>query len=94
MDIKCVGRVVGLFAMATCFAFALNACSISAEDPQRAMYGTTAWSDGWQTTCNDLDRAVGPTHPGYEDLNDDCAQYEVAQRMHNQRPEVAVNEAR
>ena len=94
MDIKCVGRVVGRFAVATCFAFALNACTMSAEDPPRAMYGTTAWSDGWQRTCNDLDPAVEPKHPDYEHLNNDCAQYQVALRMHNYQPEVAANEAR
>ena len=94
MDMKYVGRVVGRFAVATCFAFALNACGMSAEDPPRAMYGTTAWSDGWQTTCNDLDPTVEPKHPGYEHLNNDCAQYQVAQRMHRQQPEVAANERR
>ena len=47
MDMKYVGRVVGRFAMAAGLALALNACSMSAEDPPRAMYGTIAWSDGW-----------------------------------------------
>ena len=92
MDTKYVGRVVGRFAVATCLALALNACSMSAEDPPRAMYGRTAWSDGWQTTCNDLDPSVEPKHPDYEHLNDDCAQYQVAQRMRIYQPEVAANE--
>ena len=30
------------------------------------------------------DDEIEPKHPGYEHLNNDCAQYEVAQRMHNQ----------
>jgi hypothetical protein len=94
MDIKSVGRVVGRLAVAICFAFALNACGMSAEDPPRAMYGTTAWSDAWQTTCNDLDPAVAPKHPDSGHLKNDCAQYEVAQRMRNYQPEVAANEER
>jgi hypothetical protein len=94
MDMKNVGRVVGRFAMAGGLALALNACSMSAEDPPRAMYGTIAWSDGWQRTCNDLDPTVEPKHPDYEHLNNDCAQYQVALRMHNQQPEVALNEER
>ena len=67
---------------------------MAVEDPPRAMYGTTAWSDAWQRTCSDLDPVVQPKHPGAEHLNNDCAQYEVAQRMHNYQPEVAANEAR
>jgi hypothetical protein len=94
MDTKSFGRVVGRFAMAAGLAMALNACTMSAEDPPRAMYGMTAWSDGWQTTCNNLDPAVEPKYPDAEHLTNDCAQYEVAQRMHNQQPEVAVNEER
>jgi hypothetical protein len=94
MDMKNVGRVVGRFAVVTCFAFALNACSMSAEDPPRAMYGTIAWSDAWQRTCSDLDPAVEPKHPGYEHLNNDCAQYEVALQMRNRQPAVAANEER
>jgi hypothetical protein len=94
MDMKYVGRVVSRFAMAAGLAMALNGCTMSAEDPPRAMYGTTAWSDGWQRTCSDLDPTVEPKHPGAEHLNNDCAQYEVAQRMHNYQPEVAVNEER
>ena len=53
------------------------------------MYGTTAWCDAWQSTCSDLDPTVEPKHPGYEHLNNDCAQYEVAVQMRNQQPEVA-----
>ena len=94
MDMNSVGRVVGRFAVAACFAIALNACSMPAEDPPRAMYGTTAWSDAWQVTCNDLDPAVEPKHPGAEHLINDCAQYEVAQRMRNYQPEVAAIEER
>ena len=94
MDIKSFGRVVGRVAMAVGFALALSACSVAVEDPPRAMYGTTAWSDAWQITCNDLDPTVEPKHPGAEHLNKDCAQYEVAQQMRNYQPEVAVNEER
>jgi hypothetical protein len=94
MDMNSVGRVVGRFAMAAGLAMALSACSMAIEDPPRAMYGTTAWSDGWQRTCIDLDPTVAPKHPGSEHLKNDCAQYEVAQRMRNQQPQVAVNEER
>jgi len=94
MEINTLGRTVGRLAMAAGLAMALSACSMAAEDPPRAMYGTTAWSDAWQRTCNDLDPTVEPKHPGYEHLNNDCAQYEVAQQMRNRQPEVAANEAR
>ena len=94
MDMNSVGRVVGRFVVAAGFAIALNGCTMSSEDPPRAMYGTAGWSDAWQTTCNDLDPAVEPKHPDYEHLNNDCAQYQVALRMHNQQPEVALNEER
>ena len=92
MDMKYGGRVVGRFAMAAGLAMALSACSMAVEDPPRAMYGTTAWSDAWQITCSDIDPAAEPKHLGYEHLNNDCAQYLVAQRMHNQQPEVAAIE--
>ena len=94
MDIRSFGRVVGRVAMAAGFAVALSACSMAVEDPSRAMYGTTAWSDAWQRTCSDVDPAVEPKHPGHEHLNIDCAKYEVAQRMHNNQPEVAANDDR
>jgi hypothetical protein len=94
MDTKSLGRMVSRVAMAAGLAMALSACGMAAEDPPRAMYGTTAWSDAWQRTCSDLDPTVEPKHPDYEHLNNDCAQYEVAQRMHNYQPEVAANEAR
>ena len=94
MDSKYVGRVVGRFAVAAGLAMALSACSIAAEDPPRAMYGTTAWSDAWQRTCGDLDPVVEPKHPGYEHLNNDCAQYEVALQMRNRQPALAANEER
>ena len=94
MDTKSFGRVIGRVAMAAGFAMALSACGMAVEDPPRAMYGTTAWSDGWQRTCNDLDPSVEPKHPDAEHLTNDCAQYEVAQRMHNYQPEVAANEER
>ncbi len=58
------------------------------------MYGTTAWSDAWQRTCSDLDPAVEPKYPGAEYLQNDCAQYEVAQRMHYDLPALAANEER
>ena len=94
MDMKSLGRMVSRVAMAAGLAMALSACSIAAEDPPRAMFGTTAWSDGWQTTCNDLDPEVEPKHAGYEHLNNDCAQYAVALQMRNGQPALAANEAR
>jgi hypothetical protein len=94
MDTKSLGRMVSRVAMAAGLAIALSACGVAVEDPPRAMYGTTAWSDAWQRTCNDLDPTVEPKHPGYEHLNNDCAQYEVAQQMRNRQSEVAANEAR
>jgi hypothetical protein len=94
MDMKSFGRVVGRVAMAAGLAMALSACGMAVEDPPRAMYGTTAWSDGWQRTCGDLDPAVEPKHPGYEHLNNDCAQYEVALQMRNRQRALAANETR
>ena len=94
MDTKSFGRVIGRVAMAAGFAMALSACGMAVEDPPRAMYGTTAWSDGWQRTCKDLDPVAEPTHPGYEHLNDDCGQYELALQMRNREPALAANEAR
>ena len=94
MDTKSLGRMVSRVAMAAGLAMALSACGMAVEDPPRAMYGTTAWSDAWQRTCGDLDPVVEPKHPGYEHLNHDCAQYEVAQQMRNRQPEVAANEER
>jgi hypothetical protein len=91
MDMKSLGQVVGRVAMAAGLAMALSAYGMAAEDPPRPMYGTTAWSDAWQRTCGDLDSVVEPKQPGYEHLNNDCAQYEVAQQMRNQQPEVAAN---
>jgi hypothetical protein len=94
MNMKNVGRAVGRVAMTAGLAMALSACGMTAEDPPRAMYGTTAWSDGWQTTCSALDPVVEPKHPGYEHLNNDCAQYEVALQMRNRQPAVAAKEER
>jgi hypothetical protein len=94
MDMNTVRRVVGRLAVGTGLAIALSACGMAVEDPPRAMYGTTAWSDAWQGTCNDLDPVVGPKLPGYEHLRNDCAQYEVAQQMRYRQPEVATNQQR
>lgn len=94
MDMKSLGRVIGRVAMAAGFAMALSACGMAVEDPPRAMYGTTARSDAWQRTCSDLDPVVEPKHPGYEHLNNDCAQYEVALQMRNGQASLAANEAR
>jgi len=86
-----LGLMVGRLAAAAGLAVALSACSLALEEPARAMYGTTAWSDAWQTTCGDVDPAVKPERLSYEHLNHDCAQYEVAQRMRNHQPAVAGN---
>ena len=90
MDITSLGRVVGRVAMAAGFALTLNACRLVVEDPPRAMYGTTAWSDGWEMTCNDIDPSdAQPQRVGYQHLDADCQQYLVAQRMRYHQPLLA-----
>jgi hypothetical protein len=65
------------------------------EDPPRAMYGTTAWSDAWQVTCNDVSPAgIEPINKGALDLGNDCHQYEVAQQMRYNEPRLASSESR
>jgi hypothetical protein len=92
MDTRSFGQVVGRVVMAAGFAFALSACSMRVEDPPRAMYGTTAWSDSWKMTCNDVDptdvqlKAVDHRH-----LGNDCQQYQVAQQMGSRLPILAAS---
>jgi hypothetical protein len=94
MDISSFGRVVGRVAMAAGFALALSACSMAVEDPPRAMYGTAAWSDAWDQTCNDVDPSDTQPQPvGYEHLNTDCQQYLVAQRMRYHLPLLAESDS-
>jgi len=61
------------------------------EDPPRAMYGTTAWSDSWKITCNDVDLSdVQLKSVDYrQHLGNDCQQYQVAQQMGHQLPILA-----
>ena len=91
MDTRSFGKVVGRVAIAAGFAFALSACSMRVEDPPRAMYGTTAWSDSWKITCNDVDLSdTQLTSVDYrQHLGNDCQQYQVAQQMGHQLPILA-----
>jgi len=87
MDTRSFGQVVGRVAMAAGFAFALSACSMRVEDPPRAMYGTTAWSDSWKMTCNDVDPSdIQLRKVDHRHLGNDCQQYQVAQQMGSQLP--------
>lgn len=95
MGIRSFGKAIGGLAMAAGFAIALSSCSMAVEQPSRAMFGTTAWSDGWQLTCGQVDLSdAQPKKTGYEHLYNDCRQYEVAQRMRYRQPELASNESR
>ena len=90
MDTRSFGQVVGRVAMAAGFAFALSACSMRVEDPPRAMYGTTAWSDSWKMTCNDVDPTdVQLKSVDHRHLGNDCQRYQVAQQMGHQLPILA-----
>jgi hypothetical protein len=92
LNLGSFGRVLGRLAIAAGFALALSACSMAVEQPPRAMFGTAAWSDAWQMTCSDVYTGNGkPQQVGYEHLNHDCEQYQVAQRMQYHQPEVALN---
>jgi hypothetical protein len=83
---RMVGRV-SIAAVALGFVFALNGCSNAVEDPPRAMFGTVAWSNGWDRICNDVDlSSKQPQHYGDEHLNKDCKQYDLAQQMRYHQP--------
>jgi len=92
MDTSSFRKVVGRVAMAAGFAFALSACSMRVEDPPRAMYGTTAWSDSWKMTCNDVDPTdVQLKSVDHRHLGNDCQQYQVAQQMGSRLPILATS---
>ncbi|HEY6394657.1 MAG TPA: hypothetical protein VIX12_04510 [Candidatus Binataceae bacterium] len=89
---KRIAARVSTAAVAMGFVLALNGCGTAVEDPPRAMFGTVAWSDGWNRTCNDVDPSDKQPHQyGDEHLNKDCAQYLAAQRMHYRQPALAQN---
>jgi hypothetical protein len=93
MDTNRVGRVLGRLATAVGLAIALTGCGMAVEDPPRAMYGTSAWSNAWQTTCGSVDPGAKPEQLGDQHLNNDCAQYDVAQRLRNNyEPSIAAKE--
>ena len=94
MNINTLGRKVGRFAAAAGLAIAMSGCSMALEDPPRALYGTTAWSDAWQVTCNDVyPEGTEPHKLGAEHVDNDCHQYEVAQQMRYREPRVASSES-
>jgi hypothetical protein len=94
MSMLTVGREVGRLAAVVGLAIAMSGCKVVLEDPPRAMYGTTAWSDAWQVTCSDVDPSgTKPQKLGAEHLDNDCHQYEVAQHMRNQEPRVASSQS-
>jgi hypothetical protein len=89
-----VGRKVGRLAAAAGLAIAMSGCSVALEDPPRAMYGTTAWSDAWQVTCSDVDPAGTKAQKlGAEHVDNDCYQYKVAQQMRDHEPRVASSQS-
>jgi len=90
MKFNTFGRVIGRFAAIAVCAATIAACGISAEDPPRAMYGRTAWSDGWQVTCTNRDPDAEPKSSVNYHVKTDCAQYEVAQRMQYHQPAIAA----
>jgi len=95
MDINTLGRKVGRLAAAAGLALAMSGCGMALEDPPRAMYGTTAWSDAWQVTCSDVSPAgTEPQKLGAEHVDNDCHQYEVAQQMRYHEPRVASSQSR
>jgi hypothetical protein len=76
-------------------AIAMSGCGMALEDPPRAMYGTTAWSDACQLTCSDgYTTSTEPENLGAEDLDKDCYQYQVAQQMRSQEPRLANSQSR
>jgi hypothetical protein len=94
MAINSYGRAIGRFAAVAGLAIAMCGCSVAREDPPRAMYGTAAWSDGWQLTCDNDPSGPEPEKLGAEHLNEDCHQYEVAQQMRSREPRVAQTQSR
>ena len=94
MDINTLGRKVGRFVAAAGLAIAMSGCGMALEDPPRAMYGTTAWSDAWQVTCNDYPADIQPINNGALDLGNDCHQYDVAQQMRYHEPRLASSQSR
>jgi hypothetical protein len=94
MDINTFGRKVGRLAAAAGLAIAMSGCGMALEDPPRALYGTTAWSDAWQVTCSDVDLSGTATQKlGAEHVDNDCHQYEVAQQMRYHEPRLASSQA-
>jgi hypothetical protein len=94
MDINTFGRKVARFAAAAGLVIAMSGCGMALEDPPRALYGTTAWSDAWQVTCSDLDPSgIEPQKLGAQHVDNDCHQYEVAQHMRYHEPRVASSES-
>jgi len=90
MGIYSIGRAVGRFAAVAGLAIAMSGCRMALEDPPRALYGTTAWSDAWQVTCSDVyPSGTEPEKLGAEHLDKDCYQYQVAQQMRSNQPRVA-----
>ena len=90
MGIYSIGRAVGRFAAVAGLAIAMSGCGMAPEDPPRAMYGTTAWSDAWQVTCSDdYPSGTEPEKLGAEHLDQDCYQYQVAQQMRSHEPRIA-----
>jgi hypothetical protein len=94
MGTKSCGTVLRRVAIAVGFALVLGGCSMAVEQPPRAMFGTTAWSDGWQLTCGqvDLPDDQQPQKVDYDHLYKDCRQYEVAQRLRYNQPLFAADE--
>jgi hypothetical protein len=94
MDINTFGRKVGRLAAAAGLAIAMSGCGMALEDPPRAMYGTTAWSDAWQVTCSDVTSGFEPINNGALHLGNDCHQYDVAQQMRYHEPRLASSQSR
>ena len=97
MSMRTVWKEVGRLAAVVGLAIAMSACRMALEDPPRAMYGTTAWSDAWQVTCNDADPSETTSQKlgaqQARNLDNDCHQYEVAQQMRNSEPRVASSQS-
>jgi len=94
MDINTFGRTVGRLAAAAGLAIAMSECGMALEDPPRAMYGTTAWSDAWQVTCNDVNPScTQPQKLGAEHVDNDCHRYDVAQQMRYHESRLASSQS-
>lgn len=103
MDIRTYGKVIRRVAMAAGFALALSSCGMAVEQPPRAMFGTASWSDGWQVACHNVyPPDARPQQIGFEHIDRDCQQYQVAQQrreqylaaqhLREQKPYVAAND--